>query len=156
MTNMLRKHAVFSLPMVWLLTSALAPPLRAAAPTVDACTLVTVAEVEQIVGKLKLPPRLVRDEHTLRCDYVLEQPGEAMEIWVFPGEALERARQHAQGQAVPLTGFGSGAFLHRDTALGYLDLWLKKGDIVLQVTLKAISGDEQKVKAIAQQVLGRL
>jgi hypothetical protein len=144
------------LALAGLYVSALYVPAGAATPAVDACTLVTVAEVEQIVGQLQTPPRLTQDAQTLNCDYVFVNTHEALELWIFPGEALERVKKLMQRHRVPLTGFGAEAFLYRDAALGYLELWLKKGERVLQVALKASSADEEKVKAIAQRALSRL
>jgi hypothetical protein len=117
---------------------------------------VTVAEVEQIVGQLKTQPQLMRDDQALNCDYVFVNAHEALELWVFPGEAMERVKKLMQRHRVPVAEFGTEAFLYRDAALGYLELWLKKGKTVLQVALKASSADEEKVKAIAHKALSRL
>jgi hypothetical protein len=156
MTDTWRKHVMVPLALVYLCASTLYDPTLAAAPAVDACTLVTPAEVEQIVGTLKTPPRLIRAEKVLTCEYVFVNEHEALTLWVFPSAALARAKQFAKSALVPVSGFGTGAFLYRDAALGYIELWLKKGDRVLQVMLKAAPGDEEKVKAIATKALGRL
>jgi hypothetical protein len=156
MTNAWRKQLMIPLALTCLYVGAPYAPAGAANPAVDVCTLVTVAEVEQIVGQLKTPPRLMQDAQARNCDYAFVNTQEALELWVFPGEALERAKKLMQRHRVPLTGFGAEAFLYRDAALGYLELWLKKGETVLQVALKTSSADEEKVKAIAQKALSRL
>jgi hypothetical protein len=152
----MRKRVTVPIAIAGLFSSLLSAPLWAAAPAVDACQLVTVAEVEQLVGPLKTPPRLLRVDPALTCEYVFVQERDALELWVFPGVALERAKQFAKSSRVPIAGFGKGAFLSRDAALGSIELWLKKGDIVLQVRLNASSADEEKVKAIATKALSRL
>jgi hypothetical protein len=156
MTHTWRKHVTVPLALACLCVSTLYSSALAAAPAMDACTLVTAAEVEQIVGPLKTPPRLIREERALTCEYVFVNEHEALALWVFPGAALARAKAFAQDRTMPIAGFGAEAFLYRDTAPGYLELWLKKGKLVLQVALKASSADEEKVKAIATKALGRL
>ena len=156
MTNRWRKTFMASLVLACLCLSTVSLLSHAAPPAVDACTLVTVAEVEQIVGQLKTPPQLLQEAQTLTCDYVFVNAQEALALWIFPGEALARVKKLVHNQTMPVTGFGAEAFLYRDATLGYLELWLKKGERVLQVALKASSADEEKVKAIAQKALSRL
>lgn len=156
MTHTVRKLVTVPLVLAGLVLSPLSAPSLAAPPAVDACQLVTAAEVEQLVGKLKAPPQLMREEHTLTCEYVFVNAHHALELRVFPGEALARVKQFTKRATVPVAGFGKGAFLYRDAALGYLELWLKQGDTVLQVALKASPAAEETVKALAKRALSRL
>lgn len=156
MLNTWRHHVTGPLVLACLYASLLYAPSRAAAPAVDACALVTTTEVEEIIGRLKTPPRLRRAERALTCEYAFVNAQEALALWVFPGDALERAKHFAKDARVPVAGFGAEAFLYRDVVLGSLELWLKQEDRVLQVILKAAPGEEEKVKAIAKKALSRL
>lgn len=56
----------------------------------------------------------------------------------------------------PVTGLGQEAFITRNKDIPSIELYLKKGNVTLEVTMKESPGDEDKVKAIAKKALGRL
>lgn len=135
-----------------LLTSAAA---RQGAPAVDPCTLVSRADVEQILGKLKAPPTSDINEQTKLCSYQFANGSDEMEIWVFPASGLDRARQSFKDLA-PVTDLGHEAFQRRHPDIGWIELYTRKGDITLEVTMRATSGDLEKAKALARKALARL
>jgi len=52
-----------------------------------------------------------------------------------------------------VAGLGEEAFLHRNPTLG-TELWIKKGGVILQLTLKSAAAEE-KLKALAKKALSR-
>jgi hypothetical protein len=136
----------------WMMSAAAAV---GAPPTVDPCTLLTKSEVEQIVGKLKADPKSETEGEARWCHYPFANNKDVMELWVFPADGLERARKLAKN-ATALKGVGEEAFLVRKLhGIDYLDLFTKKGDVTVKISLKETAGDEDKVKALAHKALTR-
>jgi hypothetical protein len=136
----------------WVLGSAVA---RGDAPAVDPCTLISQADVEQVIGKLKGPPTSRREEQARFCMYEFANEKDALELWVFPASGLERARK-LHKDLLPVPGLGRDAFMRRNTGLQYLELFVKKGNVTLEVTMKEAPGDEEKVQTLAKKALTRL
>ena len=124
-------------------------------PSVDPCTLVSNADVEQVIGTLKGTPTSVREEQTRFCNYEFANEKDALELWVFPASGLERARKLHKDLS-PVTGLGHDAFMRRNKEIQYIELFVKKGDVTLEVTMKEAPGDEEKVKTLAKKALTRL
>jgi hypothetical protein len=124
-------------------------------PSVDPCSLITKAEVEEIIGKMKGAPISSREERVRICNFEFVNEKDALELWVFPAGGLERARQSIKTQS-PVAGLGEGAFMTRNKDIPYIELYLKKGQVTLEVTVKQSPGDEDKVKAVAKKALSRL
>lgn len=121
----------------------------------EPCSLLTTAEVEQVVGKLKGTPRAEKEGATSWCDYQFANGKDAMEVWIFPVDAIERARKKAK-KPVSVKGFGDEAMMDRGAfGLDYLDLYIKKGSTTVKLSIKETAGDEDKVKALAQKAVGR-
>jgi len=66
---------------------------------------------------------------------------DALELWVFPASGLERARQSIKTLS-PVTGLGQEAFITRNRDIPYIELYLKRGNVTLEVTMKEARGDE--------------
>jgi hypothetical protein len=139
--------------MCVLLACALA--LAADDPSVDPCTLLTKAEVEHIIGKVKGTPASGQEERAAYCVYQFANGMDALELWVFPASGLERAKESIKTRS-PVIGLGQEAFITRNEDIPYIDLFLRKGNVTLEVTMKESPGDEEKVKAIAKKALSRL
>jgi hypothetical protein len=122
----------------------------------EPCSLLTTAEVEQVVGKLKGVPKADKEGEAGWCNYEFANGKDAMEIWVFPAEAIERGRKVSK-KPVALKGLGDEAFIDRGMqGLNYVNLFVKKGGTTVKLSLQETSGDEEKLKALAQKALRRL
>jgi len=130
-------------------------PVMAADPSMDPCTLVKKAEVEQIIGRPTGNPTSERDDRVRMCTFLFSSdPSDALELWLYPGEAMERSKKEMK-ELSPIAGLGQEAFLHRDKKFEYVRLFVKKGNTMLEVRLNETAGDEDKVKAIAKKALAR-
>ncbi|NOS78716.1 MAG: hypothetical protein HOP35_12300 [Nitrospira sp.] len=119
------------------------------------CSLLTVAEVEQVVGKLKSSPKADQEGNAAWCNYEFASGKDAMEAWVFPADGIDRGRK-ASKKPVAVKGFGDDAFMDRGMhGINYVNLFVKKGNVTVQFSIQAPPGDEAKLKALAQKALGR-
>ncbi|MDF0644442.1 MAG: hypothetical protein P0111_10450 [Nitrospira sp.] len=148
-----RWFAVLSL-VGWLLCTMDSPAV-AGSSAVDPCKVVTTAEVEQTIGKLKGTPKADKEGDAAWCNYEFTNGKDAMEVWVFPADGLERAKRKAK-QTVAVKGLGDEAFLTRGMfGLDYVDLYIKKGNTTVKLALKETAGDEEKLKMLGQKAVGR-
>ena len=136
----------------WVLGSAVAV---GDAPAIDPCTLLSQADVEQVIGPLQGPPTSSGAARARRCQYAFAHEQDALAVWVFPASGLQRARK-LHKDLVPVPGLGSDAFMRRDQALQSLELFVKKGNVTLEVTMQEAPGDEEKVQTLARKALTRL
>jgi len=119
------------------------------------CSLVTTAEVEQVIGKLKGQPEASKEGEAAWCNYEFANGNDAMEIWVFPADAIDRARKIAK-KPVVVKGLGNEALMDRGAfGLDYVDLYIKKGNITIKLALRETAGDEEKLKTLAKKAVGR-
>ncbi|MBA5865956.1 MAG: hypothetical protein GDA67_04570 [Nitrospira sp. CR1.3] len=147
-------HACLVLVICALWPLWLAPAL-AAPPKTEPCSLLTAAEVEQVVGKLKGSPKADQEGDAKWCNYEFANGKDAMEVWVFPADAIERGRKVSK-KPVAVKGFGDDAFMDRGMhGLNYVNLFVKKGTVTVKFSLQETVGDEDKLKALAQKALGR-
>ena len=129
-------------------------PRSEAAPA--PCSLLTAAEVEQVVGKLMGTPKAGEEGRAAWCNYEFANGTDAMEVWVFPADGIERARKDAK-KPTALKGLGEDAFLNRGMhGLDYVDLFIRKGKTTIKLSLKETAGDEEKLKIFGKKVVGRL
>ena len=124
-------------------------------PALDPCTLITQAEAEQVIGKLKNPPKGSTEERVRTCEYVSANGTDSLELWAFPESGLERARD-AHKDLKPITDLGVPAFFRRNSDIGWVEIYTRKGKVTLEVTMKAASGDEENVKALAKKAVARM
>lgn len=133
--------------LVFSLTALAAPP--------EPCSLLTTAEVEQVVGKLKGQPQADKEGAAGWCNYEFVSDKDRFEIWVGPGDAFIRMRKDAKNP-VSVKGLGDDAFITRGAHdLDYVDLTIKKGAVLLQLALKQTAADEAKLKTLGQKAMGR-
>ena len=138
-----------------VLVSATPTSLSAAPPNVDPCTLLTIAEVEQTVGALKGKPTGDKEGDAAWCNYEFANGKDALEVWVLPSEAIGRSRAISKNP-VTVKGLGDEAFMDRGMhGLNYVNLYVKKGSTTINLSIQETTGDEEKVKALAQKALRR-
>lgn len=127
----------------------------AASPKVEPCSILTTAEVEQTVGKLKGMPRADKEGDAGWCSYEFANGTDAMEVWVFPADAIQRGRKISK-KPVTVNGFGDEAFMDRGMqGLNYVNLFVRKGGTTVKFSIKETSGDEDKLKALARKGVSR-
>lgn len=121
----------------------------------EPCALLTAGEVEQAVGKLKGQPKAEKEGRAAWCNYEFANGKDAMEVWVFPADGIERARSKAK-KPVAVKGLGDDALMDRGAfGLDYVDLYIKKGSVTAKLSIKETAGDEDKLKALAKKAVGR-
>jgi hypothetical protein len=125
-------------------------------PTVDPCSLVTVAEVEQTIGKLQAPPRSGKNDRLLTCSYKFVDDANALDVWVYPAALMERARKQLKDR-IPVKGLGEDAFTRVNPDTDYKDLFVLKGNAVVEVSVPMKTpGADAKLAALARKAIGRL
>lgn len=126
-------------------------------PIIDPCSLVTRAEMEQIVGKLNGDPRPspFMEEGDHACQYTLGNASEMVEVRVHPALGFDRAKRGAK-MHTSVSGFGREAFLNRNAELEVLEFWVSKGNVLLEVNMPLPGSTIDKIKAIATRALTRL
>ena len=92
----------FQCASLWLTVLLMAMPSLAAP---EPCSLLTTAEVEQVVGKLKGVPKADNEGAASWCNYEFTNGKDLMEVWVFPAEAIERGRKVSK-KPVVIKGLG--------------------------------------------------
>jgi hypothetical protein len=131
-------------------------PISAAPPGLDPCTFVTTTEVEQIISKLKRAPQSETLADAKSCTYEFTNGQDEFEIWIGPGDAFARMRKDAK-KSVTVGGFGEEAYMERGRLdLGSLELTMRKGAVLAQLSIREGVGDEAKLKALAQKAVGRM
>jgi hypothetical protein len=139
----------------WLLTVLLAIPAIAAPPNVEPCSLLTGPEIEQVVGPLKGKPQAGQEGDARWCNYEFANGKDAMEVWVFPSQAIERGRK-ASKNPLTIKGLGDDAFLDRGMhGINYVSVFVKKGGTTVKLSIQETAGDEEKVQALAQKAVRR-
>lgn len=127
----------------------------AAPPAIDPCTLLTTAEVEQVVGKLKRAATGESIGNAVTCNYQFANDKDEFEIWASGDYAFATMRKDAK-KAVSVKGLGDDAFMDRGAhGLDYVDLYIKKGTTLVKLSLRESAGDEEKLKALGRKAVGR-
>lgn len=86
------------------------------------------------------------------CNYEFANGKDAIEVWVFPADAIDRARKKAK-KPVAGKSLGDDALMDRGAfGLDYVDLYIKKGSTTVKLSLKEAAGDEDK---LAKKAVGR-
>ena len=128
-----------------------------AAPAIpDPCKLVTVAEMQQIVGPLKRAPEGTDPKSgEISCGYAPAKGPSFIDIALHDGDLASWKKRNGGKNPVALPEFGSDAFVNPDSN-DWEDLYVKKGSLVLRVTMPKGPQSIEAVKAIARKALTRL
>lgn len=62
-------------------------------------------ELEQVIGKLKGAPQTDKEGDASWCNYEFANEKDAMEVWVFPDDAIDHARKRTK-KSVVVKGLG--------------------------------------------------
>lgn len=147
------RRVIFHCGLLLMCGLLMSTPSQAAPP--EPCSLLTIAEVEQVIGKLKGTPKADKEGNAAWCNYEFANGTDAFEIWVFPADGIDRARKQAK-KPVPVKGLGDDSFMNRGMhGLDYVDLFIKKGAVTVKLSLHETGGDEEKLKTLASKAVGR-
>ena len=140
-------------------------PRTSAHTAIDACSLLTRAEAEAILGRLPGDPSGYTDGGKSMCTYAAVDTDTTVtvELWMRrqPASSAEFARIVVDGEEAgrvePVEGLGGPAAWH-DFGSGAINLWL---DVFEHTTradyrLRVESGSLAAAKALAEKALGRL
>lgn len=127
-----------------------------AATALEPCSVLTAADIEQVVGRLTGEPKADRVDPAAWCDYQFANGTDALEVWILPANGLEQARKKAK-KPVPVKELGNDAFMDRGAhGLDYVDLFIKNNAVTVELSLKETAGDEAKLRALGAKALSRL
>jgi len=134
--------------------SLLAAGANAAIP--DPCKLITVTEMQQIVGPLSGAPR-ASDPATgqVTCSYEPAKGPSYIDINLHDGELSAWKSRNGGKNPVSLPEFGKDSFVNPDSD-GSTELFAKKGNLILHVSLPSGPTAVATAKAIAKKALTRL
>jgi len=134
--------------------SSLAAGVGAAIP--DPCKLITVTEIQQIVGPLDGTPKPTDPSSgEINCSYTPAKGPSFIDISLAEGDLADVRRGAAHKNAISLPEFGKDAFVNPNFH-DWADLYAKKGDLILRVTLPMGPTAVDTAKAIAKKALTRL
>ena len=128
----------------------------AASTIPDPCKLVTVAEIQQIVGPLSEAPRATDPKSgEITCTYSPAKGPSYVDVSLHDGDLAAWKRRNGGKNPVALPEFGSDAFVNPDFE-GSADLYAKKGSLILRVSMPKGPQSVDAVKAIARKAMPRL
>jgi len=139
-----------------LLVCGAALTLRAAPAIPEPCKLITAAEVEQIAGPMKGAPRAGDvASGDVSCEFTPAKTPSWINIRLHDGELNAWKSRNGGKAPVMLPEFGKDAFANLDFE-GSTDLYAKKGNFILRVSLPKGPNSLDMAKAIARKALPRL
>lgn len=150
------------LNIIALATLALATEgAMAADPTTDPCSLLTPTEVEQAIGKLRATPKQSVIDRARMCDYELADESVGLSVWLLPATGMDRARKEYP-ELTAVKDLGAEAFIHRNVRLDQTELFARKGNATLQMSVPTPEGDADergdvaRLKVLARRAIARL
>ena len=143
-------------PILVAASALVAGAAHAAPPPPDPCKLVTVAEMQQIVGPLNGAPKGTDPKSgEISCSYAPAKGPSFVEITLHDGDLASWKKRNGGKTPAALPEFGGDAFVNPDFE-GWADLYATKGGLILRVTMPKGPQSIEAVKAIARKALPRL
>lgn len=153
--TMRRSRPLLLLYALLCLGSALISTPSLAGPP-DPCSLLTPAEVEQVVGKLNGAPTSETLGHGVRCGYNFADEKNEFEIWTSEASWSKALRKDAK-QPVMVSGLGDEAFMDRGKVdPEAVDLYIRKGATLVLLMTRNGPGVEEQLKTLGRKAIGRL
>ena len=129
---------------------------HAAPPPPDPCKLVTVAEMQQIVGPLSGAPKGTDPKSgEITCSYTPAKGPSFVDVTLHEGDLAAWKKRNGGKNPLAVPEFGADAFINPDFQ-DWADLYAKKGALILRVTMPKGAQSIEAVKAIARKALSRL
>ena len=155
-SSVLNSRAILSCAAAVALAVHPALVATAASTIPDPCKLVTVAEIQQVVGPLDGAPRATDPKSgEITCTYTPANGPSYVDVSLHEGDLAAWKRRNGGKNPVALPEFGSDAFVNPDFE-DSADLYAKKGSLILRVTMPKGPEAVEAVKAIARKALPRL
>jgi hypothetical protein len=146
-----RLATVFAAPSFFFVAGSYAAPLPP-----DPCKLVTVAEMQQIVGPLSGAPTGTDPKSgEISCSYTPSKRVSFVEITLHGGDLVEWKKRNGGKSPIAVPEFGGDAFINPDFQ-DWADLYAKKNGFIVRVTMPKGAQSIEAVKAIARKALARL
>lgn len=154
------KPSIFHTPallfIATILTGSSSIAVAAESAIPDPCSLITVEEMQQIVGPLDSAPSATDPASgEITCTYTPKTGPSFIDISLHEGDLASLRKSADHKDAVSLPEFGKEAFV-TPNAYEYTDLYAKKGNLILRVTLPMGPEAIATVKAVAAKAFGRL
>ena len=122
----------------------------------EPCTLITVTELQAIVGALKGPPKKGDvASGDISCEYATASGPRWISVRLHDGDLAAWKRRNGGASPIALPDLGKDAFANAD-AEGSADVYAAKGKLVLRVTMPKGPQAVDMDKAIAKKALARL
>ena len=143
-----------SIPL-WILfiVACTVQPALFTAGSPDPCTLVTTAELEQILGRLQDGPKAADNPGEISCSYGVATDSSTLDIMLHQGDFAALKKSFA-GKTTPVREFGKEAFMASQDFSA--EVFVRKGNFVLRVALSKSPNAMEKVKEITRKALARL
>jgi hypothetical protein len=155
-SSTVRSSKFFSCAAVAALSLCLPLVVLGAPALPDPCALITVTELAQIVGPLKGNPKPGDVKAgDISCEYTPAKEPAWIDIRLHDGELGAWKSRNGGKNPVSLPEFGKDAFVNPDFE-GSADLYVKKGTLILSVSMPKGPTAVDSVKAIAKKALSRL
>ena len=146
----------FAVALIAVASGTVFLDLQAAPAVPDPCSLITVAELVQIVGPIAGKPRPGDIKGgDVSCEYTPAKEPAWIEVRLNDGDLASWKRRNGGKSPVAVPEFGTDAFINLD-ADGSTDIFTKKGALVLRVSMPISPKSFENVKAIARKALARL
>lgn len=150
------RHTAGVLALLAAASLHVAGPAYGAPALPDPCKLITVAEMQEIVGRLKGAPKGTDPKSgEISCGYEPSSGPSFVDIALHDGDLSAWKKRHGGKSPLALPEFGNDAFVNPNFN-DYADLYAKKGSVVLRVTMPKGPQSVEAVKAIARKALARL
>ena len=125
----------------------------AAPPAVDPCQMVTIAEIEQVIGKVKGAP--IREGEGGMCSYAFANGKDDFSVAVFPPGGFDLERKSSK-RPIPIKDLGDDAFMDRGMhEIDYVSLYIKKRNATVELSIKETAGDEDKLITLGKNAVSR-
>jgi len=130
--------------------------VHAAPPPPDPCKLVSVAEMQQIMGPLSGAPTGTDPKSgEISCTYTPLKGPSFVEVALHDGDLAGWKKRNGGKNPVAVPEFGADAFFNPDFQ-DWVDLYAKKSGLILRVTMPKSAQSIEGVKSIARKALARL
>ena len=132
-------------------------PLSAGRAIPDPCKLITLAELEEIVGKISkgpTPPDPSSGE--VSCEYTVAKDSSWFMINLHEGNFDDMRKSFGGKSTTSVPEVAKDAFLNEQYSDFSAELFVKKGDLTLRVSMPKGPSAAAKIKAVAKKALPRL
>jgi len=143
--------------LVVVLSCLMAAPLSAGRSIPDPCKLITLAELEEIVGKIsKGPTPADPSSGEVSCEYTVAKDSSWFMIDLHEGNFDDMRKRFGGKSPASVPEVAKDAFLNEQYADFSAELFAKKGDLALRVSMPKGPSAAAKIKAVAKKAFPRL